>query len=72
MFGENAIAGFLQDGIRTDYIVRDKAAPSGVAMIFVAKDGENSIAVASGANGAAFSCRREKSQDRPLPEPTPL
>jgi ribokinase len=51
MFGENAIAGFVQDGIHTDYIVRDKAAPSGVAMIFVAKDGENSIAVASGANG---------------------
>jgi ribokinase len=51
MFGEKAIAGFVQDGIHTDYIVRDKAAPSGVAMIFVAKDGENSIAVASGANG---------------------
>jgi ribokinase len=51
IFGENAIAGFLQDGIRTDYIVCDKTAPSGVAMIFVAKDGENSIAVASGANG---------------------
>ena len=30
---------------------RDKAAPSGVALIFVARDGENSIAVASGANG---------------------
>ena len=30
---------------------RDKTAPSGVALIFVAKDGENSIAVAGGANG---------------------
>lgn len=51
MFGEQAVAGFLHDGIRTDFILHDKAAPSGVALIFVAKDGENSIAVASGANG---------------------
>ena len=40
-----------KDGINVDYVVRDKASPSGVALIFVAKDGENSIAVASGANG---------------------
>ncbi|MGP8199095.1 MAG: ribokinase [Limisphaerales bacterium] len=55
MFGEKAVAGFVQDGIHTHYIVRDKAAPSGVAMIFVAKDGENSIAVASGANSRLSS-----------------
>ncbi|HKW28732.1 MAG TPA: ribokinase [Verrucomicrobiae bacterium] len=48
--GEQAIAGFVRDGINVDYIVRDKAKPSGVALIFVAQDGENSIAVASGAN----------------------
>ena len=51
MFGEQAVAGFRKDGINVDYIVRDAASPSGVALIFVAKDGENSIAVASGANG---------------------
>jgi len=51
MFGEKAIAGFLQDGINVDYITRDPGAPSGIALIFVAKDGENSIAVAGGANG---------------------
>jgi len=33
-----------------DYVFRDKTSPSGVALIFVAKDGENSIAVVSGAN----------------------
>jgi ribokinase len=33
-----------------DLVFRDKSAPSGVALIFVAQDGENSIAVASGAN----------------------
>jgi ribokinase len=51
MFGEQAVAGFVKDGINVEHIVRDAAAPSGVALIFVAKDGENSIAVASGANG---------------------
>ena len=52
MFGDQAVAGFVKDGIDVDHVVRDKAAPSGVALIFVAKDGENSIAVASGANGS--------------------
>ncbi len=50
MFGEKAVAGFVQDGIHVEHITRDPEAPSGVALIFVAKDGENSIAVASGAN----------------------
>jgi ribokinase len=50
MFGEQAIAGFQKDGIEVHYITQDKKAPSGVALIFVADDGENSIAVASGAN----------------------
>jgi ribokinase len=51
VFGEEAVAGFVQDGINVQYVTRDPAAPSGVAFIFVATDGENSIAVASGANG---------------------
>jgi len=50
MFGDQAVAGFRRDRINTDFVLRDKAAPSGVALIFVAKDGENSIAVAGGAN----------------------
>jgi ribokinase len=50
MFGAQAIAGFVKDGINVTHIMRDAAAPSGVALIFVAKDGENSIAVAGGAN----------------------
>ncbi|MFA5192579.1 MAG: ribokinase [Verrucomicrobiia bacterium] len=50
MFGDQAIAGFKRDGICVKHVFRDKAAPSGVALIFVAKDGENSIAVAGGAN----------------------
>jgi ribokinase len=50
IFGDQAVAGFRRDGINVDYVFRDRAVPSGVALIFVAKDGENSIAVAGGAN----------------------
>ncbi|MEI7947262.1 MAG: ribokinase [bacterium] len=50
MFGDQAIAGFEKEKINTDHVSRDKSRPSGVALIFVAKDGENSIAVAGGAN----------------------
>ena len=52
IFGEQAIAGFKKDKIKTDYVFRDSKNPSGVALIFVADDGKNSIAVASGANAA--------------------
>jgi ribokinase len=48
--GERALAGFRKEGINVRHVVRDRATPSGVALIFVGKDGENSIAVASGAN----------------------
>ncbi|MCK9315110.1 MAG: ribokinase [Verrucomicrobia bacterium] len=52
IFGEQAIAGFKKDKIKTDYVFRNSKNPSGVALIFVADDGKNSIAVASGANAA--------------------
>ncbi len=51
MFGKQAVDGFEKDGIDVRHVLRDKKQPSGVALIFVARDGENSIAVASGANG---------------------
>lgn len=50
MFGEKAMEGFGKDGINSTFIVKDADAPSGVAEIFVSDDGENSIAVAPGAN----------------------
>jgi ribokinase len=49
-FGAAAIANLRRDGIDTRWFARDRSAPSGVALIFVARGGENSIAVASGAN----------------------
>jgi len=55
MFGEQAIAGFASEGINVEHVIRDPASPTGVALIFVGRDGENSIAVASGANGKLSS-----------------
>ena len=52
VFGDQAIEGFRRDGIRVKAVFRDPKRPSGVALIFLARDGENSIAVASGANSA--------------------
>jgi ribokinase len=48
--GDQALANFVDDGIDVSRVVRDSRAASGAALIFVARNGENSIAVASGAN----------------------
>ncbi|HRT08533.1 MAG TPA: ribokinase [Candidatus Paceibacterota bacterium] len=66
LFGRQAVAGFQREGINVDWIAFDRQAPSGVALIFVAKDGENSIAVAGGANNnlSAADVRRAKAAFR--------
>lgn len=51
VFGNEALSGFNAAKIDTRFIVRDPKNPSGVALINVDEDGENSIVVASGANG---------------------
>lgn len=62
MFGERAVDGFIENGINIDHVSYDKA-PSGVALIFVGGDGENSIGVGSGANArlAPADVRKAKS-----------
>ena len=50
VFGDEAIAGFQRAGIDVTHVSRDPRAASGVALICVAAGGENSIAVAGGAN----------------------
>jgi ribokinase len=50
IFGDQAIAGYQREGIDTSFIVRAPNVASGVALIIVDARGENSIAVASGAN----------------------
>jgi ribokinase len=49
VFGDHAIGGFVQEGINVGH-VRRKRGTSGVALIFVDADGQNSIAVAPGCN----------------------
>jgi len=48
--GDAALAGFRKEGMDLSRVVRDCGCPSGVALIFVGADGENSIGVAGGAN----------------------
>ncbi len=50
LFAEASLRSFREAGIRTEWVVRDSAAASGVALIMVDQDGENAIAVAPGAN----------------------
>lgn len=48
--GDAALAAYKAEGIETSFIGRAADCPSGVALILVDQAGENSIAVASGAN----------------------
>ncbi|MBR4748414.1 MAG: ribokinase [Abditibacteriota bacterium] len=65
-FGDTLTDSFVREGMQTDCIVR-KPVHSGVALIFVDENGENSIGVAAGANSllspedidAADSCFEE-------------
>ncbi|WP_428657758.1 ribokinase [Runella sp.] len=50
IFGKQAIQGFRQDKIRTEFVFSDAKNPSGVALIGVDEQGENCIMVAPGAN----------------------
>jgi ribokinase len=52
IFGEQARQQFSKEGIHTDFIISDPVNPSGVALITVDSNGENTIVVAQGANGA--------------------
>lgn len=50
VLGELALTGFRKDKIQFDHVTIDDTGPSGTALIFVSKDGENSIGVAPGVN----------------------
>lgn len=52
LFGEKAIHLFDSEGINTKYIIKDTKNPSGIALIYVDEEGENSIVVAPGSNAA--------------------
>jgi len=52
IFGKDTLQLFQKEGINTESIISDSQYPSGVALITVSKDAENSIVVAPGANAA--------------------
>ena len=62
VFGRQAVEGFRRDGIETRFVFKDKGAASGVALIVVDNRGENSIAVASGANAKLTPADIEKAK----------
>ena len=49
-FGEQSKLLFEKEGIDTRFLIRDQKNPSGVALIAVDENGENTIVVASGSN----------------------
>lgn len=49
-YGSAALVQFQQEGLATEHVLTDATAPSGVALILVGADGQNSIAVAPGVN----------------------
>ncbi|MCF7353463.1 ribokinase [Vibrio sp. CK2-1] len=51
-FGQNIIQSFAQDGINTDYVSSIPSTPTGVALIQVSDEGENSICLSPEANNA--------------------
>jgi ribokinase len=52
LFREQSVTLYRNEGISTEWILKDNEKPSGMALIMVDDSGENSIVVASGANGS--------------------
>jgi len=63
---EEALALLLADDVDAGGVVADAEAPTGVALIAVAPDGENQIVVAAGANHSAFPEQLPQRIETPL------
>lgn len=61
--GDAAIASYRTEGIDTTHVTRDGTEPSGVALILVDAVGENSIAVAPGANDRLLPVDVERARE---------
>ncbi len=64
IFGQQAVSGFKEEGIGTNFIGVDTQLPSGVATIMVDGKGENCIAVAPGANNSLSARDIELAMDQ--------
>ena len=63
VFGKQSSQLFDEEGINTSYLLSDDELPSGVALITVDQRGENSIVVASGANGNLYPKHLKEAMD---------
>jgi len=50
IFGKQTVTGLKRENVNTDFVFIDKQEPSGIALIMVNEEGENSIVVSPGAN----------------------
>ncbi|WP_236978222.1 ribokinase [Membranihabitans maritimus] len=64
IFGKQSSQMFDEEGIDTRGLVPDENSPSGVALITVDEEGENSIVVAPGANANLMPCDLEETLDK--------
>ncbi len=62
-FGARLLKEMRGEGIDLSHVVRDRKTPSGVALIFVGPNGENSITVAGGSNSALSPADIDAAQD---------
>ncbi len=60
IFGKKAVQQLEDEGINVDFVTVDPENPSGVALITVDRDAENSIVVAPGSNGTLSSADFDK------------
>ncbi|RNC84678.1 MAG: ribokinase [Balneola sp.] len=60
IFGKESLSNFNEAGIDSQYVSIQAGTPSGVALILVDAQGENSIAVASGANSSITTADIDK------------
>lgn len=67
-FGEMLLAQLRRDGVDASSVVRDAEQQTGTALILVGSNGQNVIAVASGANGALGEGEVERALKRLHPD----
>ena len=60
--GQEGMQRLIEEHVNTQYVIRDPDASTGVAFIVVDEHGENSIVVATGANGRLVPSDIEKSE----------
>jgi len=62
-FGEGQVKGLAAEGLDPAHFLRDDPGPSGLALIYLNRRGQNSIVVAAGSNGRLSEADLEKKRD---------